>query len=1260
MSPAFARQTIPQQPEPLFAPTAKASKSNLRIGAPGDAFEHEADRVADKVMTGGRIPEWSLAKINGRHIQRQPTADLPVSQQPTAPKPNNYSDAAKKLGEAFLQTDVGKKLKDAVSNDPLAKAVESFVATLPGKIITGAAAAGVVSGLAAAHQPLPVQIPEIPLDSIHPGLKVKITYEGPVNQPTKAMVTFSYSPQGEKKKSPQTDSERYRAETARMAADQEKFREGMKYAPGSPQAQQQEAEKKMIEDWTLHRFGAVPGTGGVPLVPPQAQQQPAGGPQLQMPEFQSLFTPHAPTLLDKKLELQPMTLSSGPVLQRKCACQESGTGECEECKKAGMLQRQAAGPSEAEFAPPIVDNVLSSAGRPLDKATREYFEPRFGCDLSRIRIHNDTRAAESARAVNAVAYTVGNSIAFASGRYSPHSSEGRRLLAHELVHTVQQSSTPVRPPFHGTSEIETLKNRQEHQPKAAAEWAGRGSRTGAPHSPSIARRQISSPTLQRSPDPYAKYSIPELRKLAVTDPAAAEALRARYHAMSNVELERYARSDPAAQSEYSQRTVVSKAAEGQGPFSNRQIRDALENDIRQQRASSGIPRREPTAVAPDVDPEGGTIGAARTDILGLENRAFLGRSPRAGGQVNPTSKFPPASDLTHTHGHAEQGIADELEAALRDIPRDQLKGRTVWMLIEQEPCSTCAQGISNAKVDPGVLKKLAQEFPEVTFEIKNLRSSSILVLKGSSSSGSLDAPTESSQTATGAAQKPSADAVQVKTDIEVKNVVKNSDGSTVMELEYNLGENLAQLNRGAPAGGEVPARITIRVTTNAEGAITSVESLSGEPAALVEALARQTLTEGLAAGGASGETGALAAVSKGMKIGGWIAFVAITGYQLFKATPSQRPRVLAQATGGLVGGTLAGFGVCNALLDLETAGWGVLICGLLAGGAGGVAGSAAGGEIYDKATATELDKWLKEVDQREKNERVLFNVVVGSLGPSAQCVEPAFVKSFLSIVPPKMKDYEVVLVAGQVGGTQGTSAVPSKSSFHPATHLISHQMYPAPRSSTGTICPNCHRENPGTTQSHALNFDQKQFDEILHAPSCDQVLNAKLKALETAIRHLPEAPRPIPKVRPKFAPGLQPAHTPASSFPTVQEQRSKDICPSCHREVQSQIDKSLLSAPPLTEDDLRRFGSHSQQQQPAVPMGTHETPRGFPFSSSQPGFPSMEEQRGSTCSNCHQPTQRSDIPAWMQGSGGFGSGRERQIDEENRNVLEEWIKAQQK
>lgn len=85
-----------------------------------------------------------------------------------------------------------------------------------------------------------------------------------------------------------------------------------------------------------------------------------------------------------------------------------------------------------------VDSTLQQPGRPLDPAARAFFEPRFGVDFSAVRIHTDTQAAESARAVSALAYTVGRDVVFNTGQYAPHSDSGRRLLAHELTHVVQQ------------------------------------------------------------------------------------------------------------------------------------------------------------------------------------------------------------------------------------------------------------------------------------------------------------------------------------------------------------------------------------------------------------------------------------------------------------------------------------------------------------------------------------------------------------------------------------------------------------------------------------------------------------------------------------------------------------------------------------------------------------------------------------------------------------------------------------------------------
>ncbi|HYR10132.1 MAG TPA: DUF4157 domain-containing protein [Longimicrobium sp.] len=128
-----------------------------------------------------------------------------------------------------------------------------------------------------------------------------------------------------------------------------------------------------------------------------------------------------------------------PVIRRACACggTPGPTGECEECRRK-RLQRsaRAAGPA---VAPPIVHDVLASPGRPLDPAVRAEMEPRFRHSFADVRVHADGQAAESARAVGAHAYAVGRSVVFAAGRYAPRSVEGRRLIAHELAHVVQQS-----------------------------------------------------------------------------------------------------------------------------------------------------------------------------------------------------------------------------------------------------------------------------------------------------------------------------------------------------------------------------------------------------------------------------------------------------------------------------------------------------------------------------------------------------------------------------------------------------------------------------------------------------------------------------------------------------------------------------------------------------------------------------------------------------------------------------------------------------
>jgi hypothetical protein len=116
-------------------------------------------------------------------------------------------------------------------------------------------------------------------------------------------------------------------------------------------------------------------------------------------------------------------------IQRKCA-------ECEEEEK--KLQKKESGNS-AIPAYNTVNQALQSPGQPLDKSTRNFMESRFRHDFSQVSIHTNSIAAESASKVNAHAYTVGNKVIFAGGQYAPNTAAGRKLLAHELTHTIQQA-----------------------------------------------------------------------------------------------------------------------------------------------------------------------------------------------------------------------------------------------------------------------------------------------------------------------------------------------------------------------------------------------------------------------------------------------------------------------------------------------------------------------------------------------------------------------------------------------------------------------------------------------------------------------------------------------------------------------------------------------------------------------------------------------------------------------------------------------------
>ncbi len=239
------------------------------------------------------------------------------------------------------------------------------------------------------------------------------------------------------------------------------------------------------------------------------------------------------TLTQTQAKAVPSTSPFAPhrdaLLQRKCACGGPAglSGQCEECQRARFLgtnrvrlqtklavgergdryeqeaDRIAAqmlasegprraengtghisrdghwpvGPTAPANVPPIIHEVLNSPGQPLDEGTRSFFEPRFGHDFSQVRVHADSKATESAKAVDAFAYTVAPHIVFSRDHFAPSSLAGRSLIAHELTHIVQQSQSsaltiatsaaPVPAPGIEASAIPALANPQIRPSQAA-------------------------------------------------------------------------------------------------------------------------------------------------------------------------------------------------------------------------------------------------------------------------------------------------------------------------------------------------------------------------------------------------------------------------------------------------------------------------------------------------------------------------------------------------------------------------------------------------------------------------------------------------------------------------------------------------------------------------------------------------------------------------------------------------------------------------
>ena len=164
-------------------------------------------------------------------------------------------------------------------------------------------------------------------------------------------------------------------------------------------------------------------------------------------------------------------------------------------KTSSSVRRQPARDRAPATVPPVVHETLRGGGRPLDAATRALMEPRFGHDFSRVRVHTDRRAAESARAINASAYTAGSHIVLDTSTISPGEPTRDGPISHELAHVVQQRR--VRPELPRVLAFGAARAEAEADRTLKAVTAGRP----APYLPEAPISIVRAPRPARRPAP---------------------------------------------------------------------------------------------------------------------------------------------------------------------------------------------------------------------------------------------------------------------------------------------------------------------------------------------------------------------------------------------------------------------------------------------------------------------------------------------------------------------------------------------------------------------------------------------------------------------------------------------------------------------------------------------------------------------------------------------------------------------------------------
>ena len=427
-------------------------QAKVTIGHPNDQYEHEANTVAETITNGREVP--SISRISsygqGSFAQRkeEPVQTLPVQlqveeeEEPVQTLPiQRQADQEEEPVQTLLVQRQADQEEEPVQTLPVQRQAEEeekeeeeeLVQTKP---ISDEITPQIQRQEAAEEEeelvqakPITEQTPpliqrqaerageEEKEEVVQPRSETNTTSSDPVRYVQRAVAWI------QAKLRIGQPGDRYEQEADRVAEQVMRMpKPRVQRQPIEAEEEEEIQTKPVIEQIT-------------PLVQKQVKKEEKE--QVQTKPITEQITPLVQVQRQKKPEDEE-------TLQAKSLSEEItplGQRQIEPVKEEEELQAKATSGHLSEVNSNLESQIqsLKGGGQPLSENERAFFEPRFGRDFSQVRLHTDTRAAESARAVNARAFTMGRDVVFGEGQYEPGKVQGRRLIGHELTHVVQQN-----------------------------------------------------------------------------------------------------------------------------------------------------------------------------------------------------------------------------------------------------------------------------------------------------------------------------------------------------------------------------------------------------------------------------------------------------------------------------------------------------------------------------------------------------------------------------------------------------------------------------------------------------------------------------------------------------------------------------------------------------------------------------------------------------------------------------------------------------